>query len=735
MSKPVYTSRSIALLIILSTMAGFSATRQTALSPQWILGEDAQRATQLPIVSWLADNTVVLYDIRRPEEQRTFEKLNPRTGQHIRLLNMAQALDSLKRYPDIPRPVSLPWPEDFNSAGTKAVYLLHGDIFVLDLHAANFVRLTSTAAEEKCVRFSPNGRQVSFVRANNLYVFDLVGRTEQQLTKDGSDTLLNGTLSWVYREEIFDRNDAGYWWSPDSHAIAFLQTDDSMVPESTFVDFRGDGRHVIHQRYPKAGEANPRARVGVVEVGTHNVLWVNIKDRPYEWVVGIKWSPDGARLSVQTENRLQTELRLYFVNRRSKTAKRVLIDVDPIWVNDRYDHLHFVKEGKSFLWVSERDGYMHLYRYHLDGALVSEVTSGASAPRREQVVGIDANNEWIYFSALGESVTDRQLYRIKFDGRCLLQLSRQAGTHNIVMSQDAQYYLDTFSDTHTPPSLRLFASDGSLLQTISLARRDFLPTDLQFPELLTIPAADGFPMPAQILKPIDFNATRKYPVILYIYGGPAVPVVRNAWQSDNVVPGLLFNNMMAGEGYIMVSIDDRAATGISKKLEDTMAKDPVGSETADWLAGVQWLKAQPWVDGDRIGVWGWSGGGSNTLNLMTHSKEFKAGIAVAPTTDIRFYDSKFAEWLYKLPQDNREAYDRASPLKHAANLSGRLMLVYGTNDDNVHPQNEEAFINALVEAGKSFDLLLYPMRKHDIADHAAKAHLYEQMREFWKKHL
>ena len=234
---------------------------------------------------------------------------------------------------------------------------------------------------------------------------------------------------------------------------------------------------------------------------------------------------------------------------------------------------------------------------------------------------------------------------------------------------------------------------------------------MQYPELLTIPSADGFPLPAQILKPKNFDAARKYPVILFVYGGPSIPTIHNAWQ-----PSLLANQLLLQDGYVVADIDNRAATAISKKLENTMLPNPGEGETADFVAGIRWLKAQPWVDPDRVGIWGWSGGGSMTLNVMTRSKEIKAGIAGAPVTDWLYYDSKWAESLLKLPQDNSAAYDRASIVARAADLSGHLMLVFGTYDDNVHPQNEMAFMNELIKAGIPYEVMIYPMRKHGFID-------------------
>jgi dipeptidyl-peptidase 4 len=347
------------------------------------------------------------------------------------------------------------------------------------------------------------------------------------------------------------------------------------------------------------------------------------------------------------------------------------------------------------------------------------------------VVGIDDRGDWIYFTSQQRSSVERQLYRVKSDGSSMTQLTREPGTHRVAMSPDARFYVDTFSDIRTLPTLSLHSADGASRQTIAPARMEVLSRfGVQFPQLVTIPAADGFSLPAQILRPKGFKPDTKYPVILYVYGGPSAPTVVNAWQQAG-----LFDQLLLAEGYVVMSVDNRSATGASKELENTVLKVSGEPETADLVAAIRWVKSQPWADADRVGVWGWSGGGTMTLNLMTRSKEFKAGISVAPVTDWHYYDTKWTECFMKRPEENPEGYERASLVKRAKDLEGRLMIVWGTYDDNVHPQNEQAFIDALVAAGKRVDVMVYPMRQHGIADTPATVHLFKKMIEFWKREL
>ncbi|HSM85787.1 MAG TPA: S9 family peptidase [Candidatus Limnocylindrales bacterium] len=736
-----FISRFIIIAICFSTALAVAQPQpQKPLTVEWMFSQDARGVAQVPRFEWLQDGTAIVEDTRVPEAQRTLERFNPATGERKPALDREKALASLKKegfgvdLKAVPR-----WPVTFDSTGNRAVYELSRDLFLLDLPSATFTRMTVTAEEEKDPQFSPDGKKIAFVRSNDLYVYDIASRQETRLTRDGSGTTLNGTLSWVYWEEIFGRRDIGYWWSPDSRSIAYLQTDESGVPISTFVDFQPVDEHIIRQVYPKAGEKNPHVRVGVMDIAEPGkTRWMDISDKPYEWLLRVKWLPDSTRLAIETMPRIQTELRLYFVNGRTGDFKPILTETDPAWVNIS-DDLYFLKDGDHFLWASERDGYMHLYRYKMDGTLVNQITKGDWAMAssgggafwvRRAVVGIDETNGLVYFTALKDSSIDRNLYRIKMDGSHLTRLSSEHGTHRIAMSPDTRFYFDTYSNIKTLPSLRLHTADGREKQTLAAPRPELLPAGMRYPELTTIPAEDGFAMPAQILKPKGFKDKTKYPVIVHVYGGPSAPTVSNAWQN-----GLFYDELLSNEGYVVVAFDNRAATAISKKLEDTIEPHPGETETADLVAGIRWLKKQRWVDGERVGIWGWSGGGTMTLNVMTASKEIKAGIAGAPVTDWHFYDSKWAEALMKLPQQNAAEYDRSSLVKRAGNLTGRLMMIFGTYDDNVHPQNEQALMNELIKAQKPFEVTLYPMRKHGFTDASAREHLDRAMIDFWKRNL
>jgi dipeptidyl-peptidase-4 len=731
-------------LVVLTWLAGQSgsllAQDKREINVEWIFSDAGEEPTRLPPFAWTSGGDVLLLDTRKPKDVRSFERVTA-AGARTAAVDRAAAWSSLRAFlGESGLPESLAWPESLDRAGRRAAYTFADDLFLLDLAASRFERLTRTAEKEKVPRLSPDGRRLAFVRGNDLFVLDLASREESRLTSDGSDTVLNGALSWVYWEEVFDHEDAGFWWSPDGSAIAFLRTDESAVSQMSFPDFTPSVPRVITQRYPKAGGVNPTVRLGIADVGSGATAWMDPEAAPYEYVVAVEWSPDGRRVAVQTENRLQTRLDLYFVDRASGKPVHVLTETDAAWVNTH--DLEFIEAGKGFLWSSERDGYTHLYRYAADGTLRNAVTKGPWSVRGPggfttaplgTIAAVDEERGLVYFTALEKSAVERHLYRARLDGSGLERLSREDGLHRPTFSLDHRFYLDVHSSHATLLSLSLRSADGGgLVAAIAPPRTDLLAgLDVQVPELLRVPAEDGTPLQARLLKPKGFDPSRRHPVILNVYGGPGAPMVLDGWGGN-----LGFDQVLLREGFVVASIDNRSATAASRAHETSVARRLWSTgELDDLLAGVRWLKAQPWVDPERIGVWGWSGGGMFTLVALTRSKEFKAGIAVAPGTDWRFYDTKFTEAYMKPPAENPDGYEQTSLVPRAKDLHGRLLLVFGTHDDNVHPQNSWAFVDELVKAGIPFDLMAYPMRKHGIEDRPARIHLFNKMLEFWKERL
>lgn len=708
------------------------STAQTPITVEWMHSRERWAIQSLPEFVWLNDGTAILCD--RFDTDPEWERLNPKTGERTKFLNTRLLADSLRAHAGSGAPVPA-WPEEFTQDGTLAAFIIQGDVLVLRTADGSVLRITESPAEERSVHFSPDGRRLAYVRENDMYVFDLETRAERRLTFDGSPTTLNGTLGWLYWEEIFERKDVGYWWSPDSKRIAFLQTDESNV---TVVRFQGHVDAVPRereQRYPKAGGVNPSVRIGVTDVSGGPVHWID--GVAYEYMVRVDWLPRSDRLSFQTLNRAQTELNLYFHDLTQKTTSRILTETDSAWVNPHFD-LVFSPSGAFFLWTSERDGYAHVYRYSMGGQLLNRVTSGTWSVRpagksNRSIVAVDETNRWIYFTSQEKAHTERHLYRVRFDGTKMKRITVEPGSHEIRFSKDGGYFIDVFSDWQTPPGMGLYQSDGRRSLALQEPRTGLMSAfTIQPQRLTTIPARDGFPLPARFVYPRGFDPAKRYPVIIHTYGGPGGPVVANEWEGRY----FWFHQILADEGYLVVYLDNRSASGISKTLENLVVYRQAGEcELNDWVDAARWLKAQTFVDSTRLGIWGWSGGGTATLVAMTRSQEFKAGIAVGAVTDWKYYDTKYTEATMKTPAVNPHGYETTSLLPYARDLHGRLLLVHGSADDNVHPQNMLAFADALIGAGIPFDLMLYPGRNHGISDLAARNHLFHTMLDFWKERL
>ena len=727
----------IASLILLNSCS--DQEKKNEVTIEWLYSDEGKSIGSLYKTEWMDNNLLYLMDMRKPKEDRTILKINPLESQTIKpLINKNKVIESLMSLiNNNDTIIHLDWPKSFSSGGEYGLYIYDGDIFILDIYSEVFIKITDTPNLEKSARFSPDGNNIAFVRDNNLYIYNIKKKNEKQLTYSGSETILNGTVSWVYWEEIFGRQDIGYWWSNDSKSLAFLQTDESNVTKMHYVHWKPEEPKLITQRYPKAGTENPTVKLGIIETNESKIKWVNLD--PFEYLCRVKWLPNNKQVSVQTMNRAQDKLDLFFVDRASgKNIKKIITEIDSGWVNIN-DDLYFL--NNSFIWQSERNGYAHLYQFSYKGDLINQITDGDWALRssggpfwlRQSVVNIDIENRFIYYTSLKESSIERHLYRSSFDGKTMEKISKQKGVHKISFSNNGKYYLDIHSDTKSPPTLILYNNNGEKVSTLINHRPEIIKEyDLQTPEIFTIPTEDNFMMPAQILKPNDFIKTKKYPIIFHVYGGPAAPTVFNQWQGNS----LFYDNILLDMGFLIVKFDHRASTAKSKKLENhvlNMMSGPI--ERKDIVDGINWLKSQSYVDKNRIGIWGWSGGGSFTLNMMTNTKEFKAGISVAPVTDWHYYDTKWAEFAMKRPIDNPKGYEETSFIKSAKNLHGSLLLVHGTYDDNVHPQNSWHFIDELVNANIQFDMMFYPMRKHGIADDAAKIHLYNKMLEFWNENL
>lgn len=605
-----------------------------------------------------------------------------------------------------------------------------GDLFFYDLKERRLQELTRTEAVESVATFSPDGRQAAFVRENDLYVVESATGAERRLTFDGSEDRLNGILDWVYQEELYGRgNFRGYWWSPDSASIAFLQLTQESVPRFTVVDHIPVRLELETTPYPKAGEPNPEVRLGKISVRDGAIQWIDLSSYGTEsiLIVRVGWSPQG-RLYFQVQDREQTWLDFLVCDSGTDSPRKLFRETSPTWVERGDDPVWLQDEG--FLLLSERSGWKHLYHFNSAGEMVRQVTDGEWDVR--SLHGIDAAEEWAYLSGTLDGAVDERVYRVRLDGGKLQRLTERPGTHRPRFSPNYSRFLNTWSDLQTPPQVRLKRTDGSLVRTVEKNRVKVLDEyRWGAVERLRVETRDGFPMEAILIKPPDFDPGQRYPVMAYAYGGPYAPRARNNWQGSTY----LWHQFLAQEGYLVWICDNRSASGKGIRSAWPIHRNLGELEAQDLEDGLEWLREQPFVDPDRIGLWGWSYGGYLTAYAMTRSSSFKIGIAGAPVTDWRLYDTIYTERYMGTPQNNPEGYRNSSVIEAAGNLQGRLLLIHGTMDDNVHLQNTLKLAYALQKAGKEFELMLYPRSRHSVSDPNQSYHMRRMMFRFIQEGL
>ena len=741
--RRVTKSASLGVLLFILTPTG------SALAQERLLSIDAlyDRETRIDFsgapasgLTWISD-THYLQSTRDPDAQRTeLMTVEAATGETEPLFDAAKMESAIAAFPGITareaERLARRRSYTMNRARTATVLTIAGDLYYYEFGADRAKRLTFSPGAEEEVSFSPDGATVLFVRSHNLYVVDLESGRERALTTDGSAELLNGKLDWVYQEEIYGRGIyRGYWWSPDSSRLAFLQLNEEPVPEFTVIDHLPYRLGVETWNYPKAGDPNPTVKLGVVTVAGGTPTWIDTDEyAPIQFlIVSVDWTPDSRQVVYQVQDREQTWLDLKLGDAgtgksstlfRETTAAWVNVNGGPVWLSDG-----------SFLWLSERSGWKHIYHYAADGALIRQVTDGPWEVRTLHGVAADAADEdggWIYFSGTERSHIGGDVYRVKLDGSRLMHLSAAAGTHQANFNPSFTHYIDTWSDVTTPPQVRLHRADGGELRVIDDNPVTVLSEyRLAQPAFLQVQTRDGFVMEAMMIKPPDFDPSRRYPVYQHTYAGPHLQQVRNAWGGTTY----LYHQMLAQKGIIVWICDNRTASGKGAVSTWPVYRNFGELELRDIEDGIAWLTEQPYVDASRIGINGWSYGGYMVSYALTHSTSFAMGIAGGSVTDWRDYDTIYTERYMQMPQNNPDGYRKSSPRFAAQDLDGQLLLLHGMIDDNVHVQNTLQFAYELQQAGKPFDLMLYPKSRHGIAEPSLVKHMRTRMVDFIMKHL
>jgi dipeptidyl aminopeptidase/acylaminoacyl peptidase len=613
---------------------------------------------------------------------------------------------SLTRQPPQTQGFGRSW--ELNPARTGGLFEHEGDLYYCNLDGTRPLRLTKGPGEKEFASFSPDGEWVAYVRDRNLYLVDLKTQTERALTSENNANVSNGKADWVYYEEIFNRHWKAFWWSPDSRHIAFLRFDDAPVPRFTVVDQIPLHQKVEMTAYPKAGDPNPLVKLGIASTAGGPVRWVEMADYPQatSLIPFVGWMPEGKSAYFYVQDRAQTWLDFCTVTSDGGRLERLFRETTSTWVNDP-GAATFLKDG-SFLLPSERTGWRHIYHFDKDGKNPRPITTGAWEVRTLQRV--DEDQGWIYFSGMRDSPIATNLYRVKVGGGEPQRLTPGPGEHHVELSPKCNLFIDSNSTLTKPAQVRLYRADGALARTIDTnpvyAMEEYLYST---PELVQIKTSDGFLLEASVLKPPDFDARRRYPVWFMTYGGPHAPTISDSWSRS-----WAHDQMLAQMGIVVFRADPRSASGKGACSTWAAYRQFGFQELADIETAIKWLSKRPYIDSSRIGMSGHSYGGFMTAFALTHSKLFAAGIAGAPVTDWHDYDSIYTERYMNTPAQNPDGYEKTSVTRAAGSLHGKLLILHGLIDDNVHIQNTVQLILELQRANKDFEIMIYPLARHGI---------------------
>lgn len=730
----------ILLNFIISSTTSFGQKKD--LSLEKLYSEKEFSTKKFGSARWLADGSgyTTLEDSKQINGKDII-KYNPETGERIVLVsamslvpeNESEAL-YIKDYF---------WPENGEKlmifTNTRKVWRYHtrGDYWVLDIKSGKLQQIGKSlkATTLQFAKFSHDATKVAYVSEQNIYVEDLKTEKITALTTDGGGYIINGTFDWSYEEELDLRD--GFRWSPDDKRIAFWQMDTEGI--GTFYMINNiDSIYpkLIPIPYPKVGTTNSASRIGVVELESQKTTWIDIPGNPRNhYLARMDWAYNSEEIIIQQLNRPQNANKVYFGNATDGTAKLIHTEEVDTWL-DVYDDLTWLDNGKYFTWRSDNSGWLHLYRVSRNGTQIAPITKGDF--EIVKLLNIDTEGGWLYYIASPENPTERYLYRSKINGKGkpeLLSPSNQNGHHSYLISPNGKYAIHTFSNTNTPPvvqvvslpnhkSLRVLEDNASLKENLAkynIPQKEFFKLDI----------SDNLSFDGWMIKPLDFDPNKKYPVFFYVYGEPAGTTVQNKY-------GDLYHEYIAQQGYIVISIDNRG-TNVPKGREwrKSVYKKIGIIATIDQAAAAKKIMEWDFIDPERIGIWGWSGGGSMTLNCMFKYPEiYKTGIAIAFISHQKLYDSIYQERYMNLPENNKEGYKEGSPISHAKNLEGNLLLIHGSGDDNCHYQSCQMLVNELIKHNRYFTMIDYPMRSHNISEREnTTLHLRMTMVKYLMQHL
>ncbi len=608
-----------------------------------------------------------------------------------------------------------------------------GRYWVFDLDLRTLTPVSRASGWQMFAKLSPDGSKVAFVRDNDLWLTELATGEERRLTRDGSEAIINGTTDWVYEEELGLRD--AFRWSPDGTKIAYWQFDQSPIRDFPMVDETRLYPELSHVQYPKAGTPNSIVRVGAFDLETGETTWFKVDPTNGYYIARMDWAASSSEVTIQTLTRHQNRLELLTGDATTGATRSLLVEEDEAWV-DVGDEVAWLEGGDRFLWVSDRDGWQHVYLYRRNGALVRQLTEGEWDVTG--VLGWDPGTRRTYLSAAYAGPLGRSILSVDLDGKVSELMHGERGSYDAVFSPDFKRVVQTYSTLEHPPVVTLYENRGREVRAMRVLEDNaalvahLAAADLSAPEFIHVDAADGTPLNAFLIKPSDFDPEREYGLLLYVYGGPGSQTAADRWGGSRYV----WHQYLAQQGVLVASVDNRG-TGARGRAFKKQTYLKLGQlETADQLAAVSQLGELPYVDADKIGIWGWSYGGYMTLMATLQSEgRIAAGVSVAPVTDWKLYDTIYTERFMRTPQENAAGYGSGAPTAYADKLDSELLIIHGTGDDNVHPQNTMQMIDALEEAGKQFDMRLYPNKRHSIAGAKTRLHLFEYITGFVLRHL
>ncbi|MCL6216850.1 S9 family peptidase [Zunongwangia pacifica] len=720
-------SKILVLLMMMAASVATSQEKNITLEEIWSGKFSQQHLQSLQSLNNGVEYVVLNHD---PDSgNSSVDVYSYETGEKTRTLVDTKDLKGLKSFQafslsqDESKMLLATDPQPIYRRSSKAIF------YIFDIKSKKLTKLSDKKVQEPT--FSPDNSKLAYVFENNIYVYDVAGHSEKQITKDGKvNSIINGVTDWVYEEELgFVR---AFQWNYKGDKIAFLRFDEAKVPEFS-MDIFGGGLYPSELvfKYPKAGEANSEVSLHMYDVASEESTEINLGDDKDFYIPRIKWTNKDNVLSVQVLNRHQDQLDLIFVDAEDYTTKVILTEKDEAYV-DVTDNLTFL-EDNSFIWTSERDGYNHIYLYDENGKLKSQVTTGNWEVTN--YYGYDNKSNRLFYQSTENGSVNRDVYSIKTNGKGKKRITEKTGINNADFSADFTYFINAFTSTDTPMQYTLhLAKNGKLVREIK-NNEELLEVEKPYhfsPKELSTLVVNGNELNMWTIKPSDFDASKKYPLLMFQYSGPGSQSVSNSYFNTNDY----WYQLLADKGYIIACVDGRG-TGFKGAEFKKITQNELGKyELEDQIAAAKKLGELDYIDADRIGIWGWSFGGFMASNaILKGNNTFAMAIAVAPVTSWRFYDTIYTERFMTTPQENASGYDENSPINHVDKLKGDFLIVHGSGDDNVHLQNTMRMVEALIQANKQFDWAIYPDKNHGIYGGNTRLHLYTKMTNFIKEHL